>query len=199
MTNSIVTIPARKGKAAVVNAGQIVRIINTHGSQVVDTWCFNLEDATEFQSNEHSRVSLEKMTFQPGDSLYTNRRRAILDVERDTSPGVHDMLMAACDEYRYRSLGCTKFHDNCVDNLIHAMNDLGYETPEIPSPLNIFMNIPWTAKGNLTWQAPASRPGDYIEFRAVMDCIMAFSACPQDMLPVNGEERNPTEAHFQII
>jgi uncharacterized protein YcgI (DUF1989 family) len=33
----LVTIPARRGKAARVRAGQTVRVVNTHGDQVVDT------------------------------------------------------------------------------------------------------------------------------------------------------------------
>ena len=30
-------------------------------------------------------------------------------------------------------------------------------------------------------------------------CIVAFSACPQDMLPVNGLAMHPTEAHFEVL
>ena len=77
------------------------------------------------------------------------------------------------------------------------MKELGFDAPEVPSPMNLFMNIPWTAQGELSWQAPVSKAGDYIQFRATMDCIMVFSACPQDILPING--LNPTEAHFQIF
>ena len=36
-----ITIPARRGKAASVAAGQAIRVINAHGEQVVDTWAFN--------------------------------------------------------------------------------------------------------------------------------------------------------------
>ena len=42
MTDSLIEIPARRGKAAFVSAGQIVTVINTHGEQVVDTWAFSL-------------------------------------------------------------------------------------------------------------------------------------------------------------
>jgi hypothetical protein len=31
------TIPARRGKATYVKRGQSIRIVNTHGAQVVDT------------------------------------------------------------------------------------------------------------------------------------------------------------------
>jgi hypothetical protein len=31
-----------------------------------------------------------------------------------------------------------------------------------------------------------------------MDLIIAFSACPMDLLPINGLAGKPTEAHFRI-
>jgi hypothetical protein len=34
--------------------------------------------------------------------------------------------------------------------------------------------------------------------RAEMDLIVAFSACPQDLVPVNGADCVPTDAHFRI-
>ena len=195
----IYTIPERQGKAAIVNKGQSVRVINTHGQQVVDAWVFNLHDVTEFQSNEHTRATLVKLMFSPGDCLYSNRRRPMLKVEKDTSGGVHDLLMAACDTHRYEMLGCTEYHENCTDNLRQAMTDIGYEAPDVPSPINIFMNIPWSDDGELKWMPPVCSPGDYIQFQANMDCIFVFSACPQDLLPVNGEGGQPTEAHYQIL
>jgi len=38
--------------------------------------------------------------------------------------------------------------------------------------------------GSLEFVAPASKPGDYVVLKAEMDCIVAFSACPQDIIPV---------------
>lgn len=56
MQTDTVKIPARSGKAARVSQGQSVTVINTHGSQVVDTWAFNAEDLGEWMSMEHSRA-----------------------------------------------------------------------------------------------------------------------------------------------
>ena len=78
------------------------------------------------------------------------------------------------------------------------MGELGFTPPETPSPLNLFMNIPWTAEGQLSFEAPVSTPGSYVVLRAEMELIMAFSACPQDILPINGKAGRPTEAHFEI-
>jgi uncharacterized protein YcgI (DUF1989 family) len=199
MTAETVTIPARGGKAARVAKGQHVKVINTHGEQVVDTWAFNAEDLNEFMSMEHTRGTILKLIPEVGDSLYTNKRRPILTLAEDTSSGIHDTLMAACDDYRYRLIGCTEYHDNCTDNLSAGMAELGLKEPETPSPLNLFMNIPWTGAGQLSFEAPRTKPGDYVVLRAEMDLVIAFSACPQDILPINGVACSPTEAHFEVI
>jgi uncharacterized protein YcgI (DUF1989 family) len=193
-----VTIPARRGKAAFVARGQQVRVINTHGEQVVDTWAFSRADMTEFMSMEHSRAHMLHLIPRVGDSLLTNRRRPILTVMEDSSGGVHDTVIAACDRWRYALLGAGHDHDNCTDNLAQGLAELGIEPPETPSPFNLFMNIPWTADGSLSFEAPVSTPGSSILLRAEMDLVIAFSACPQDILPINGKGCRPTEAHFEI-
>ena len=203
-TSHLVTIPARSGKAAVVEAGQRIRVINTHGQQVVDTWAFRRGELTEFMSMEHSRTFLSRIMARVGDSMVTNHRRPILTLVEDTtvegdSAGIHDTLLAACDRYRYELLGCEGYHDNCTDNLAAALAELGLTPPETPSPWNLFMNIPVASDGTVSFQAPVSRPGDSVTLRAEMDCVVAFSACPQDIVPINGVDCIPTEAHFQIL
>jgi uncharacterized protein len=189
-------IPARRGKAAPVKAGQNIAVINTHGHQVVDTWAFNAQDLREFMSMEHTRVGLTRLVPRTGDSLLTNHRRPILTILVDTSPGVHDTLMAACDQFRYEQLGCLEYHDNCTDNLHAALSELGLKVDETPSPLNLFMNIPWAEDGSLRFERPVGRAGDTITFRAECDLVIVFSACPQDIVAINGP--GPTEAHFEI-
>lgn len=196
---SLIEIPARRGKAAFVTRGQRVRVINTHGQQVVDTWAFCLDDLTEFMSMEHSRASLGRIIPAVGQSMTTNRRRPILTILEDTSGGVHDTLIAACDRYRYELLGFEGYHDNCTDNLAVALAGLDLTPPETPSPWNLFMNIPVGADGSVRFEPPVSRAGDHLTLLAEMDCVVAFSACPQDIIPINGVNCVPTEAQFQVL
>ena len=60
------------------------------------------------------------------------------------------------------------------------------------------MNIPWTVdpapQGSLEFEPPKSKPGDYIIMRAEMDCIIAFSACPQVCIGQYAEQ----EAFFRM-
>lgn len=191
------TVPARRGRAVRVNAGQAIKIINTHGHQVVDTWAFSAEDLTEFMSMEHLRPTIGTIFPTEGHQLHSNRRRPIMFFEKDTSPGIHDTLMAACDDYRYGLLGCTEYHDNCTDNLHAAMRQIGLRAPETPSPLNLFMNIPVDKKGGLVFAEPVSRKGDYVVLRAVLDCVVVMSCCPQDILPIN--KGKTVEVHYEII
>jgi uncharacterized protein YcgI (DUF1989 family) len=142
MMESPIEIPARRGKAAFVSAGQTVTVINTHGEQVVDIWAFNRADLGEFMSNEHTRAHSLHLVPRPGDVLRTNKRRPILTLTEDTSGGIHDTLIAACDRYRYVFLGVEDYHDNCTDNLFTGMAELGLVPAEVPSPLNLFMNFP---------------------------------------------------------
>ena len=197
MTDQI-EIPARQGKAARVAEGQSVTVVNTHGQQVVDTWAFAADDTSEHLSMEATRATILKLCPGVGDILYSNNRRAMLTLVEDTSPGIHDTLLAACDNYRYGLLGCTDYHDNCTDNLHAALAELDVAAPRTPAPLNLFMNIPWTDAGALSFEAPTSRPGDYVTLRAEMDLVVAFSACPQNILPINGELKAPVEAHFKV-
>jgi uncharacterized protein YcgI (DUF1989 family) len=194
----LIEIPARRGKAAFIERGRQVRVINTYGQQVVDTWAFNRADLSEFMSMEHSRANLERILPRVGDRMLTNRRRPILAILADDSGGVHDTLIAACDRYRYELLGCREPHDNCTDNLAAALAALGLRVTDTPSPWNLFMNIPVAADGTIRFLPPVSTPGSSITLRAEMDLVIAFSACPQDMIPINGKDCMPTAAHFEV-
>ena len=143
---------------------------------------------------EHLRVAIGGIFPKAGDALVSNRRRPILTLIEDTSPGIHDTLLAACDEHRYRLLGCEEGHANCTDNLHTALAEIAFAVHETPSPLNLWMNIPVLQGGAIDYLPPVSKPGDHVIFRAEVDAVVAFSACPQDMVPVNGDACVPYPA-----
>ena len=193
----LTTIPARRGKATLLKAGEKLKVINTHGTQVVDFWAFVASLHTEFVGMEQSRATWTHLFPRTGNALYTNHRRPLLWLEEDTSPGRHDTLMAPCDNERYGLLGCTEYHDNCRDNMHAALGELGIFVPYTPASRNLFMNIPWTQDGGLSFDPALSKAGDYVVLRAERDCICVMSSCPQDILAINSQQ--PVEAHFEII
>jgi len=189
------TIPARSGATFNVRAGHSVRIINTHGAQVVDFFAFNAAEPLEHLSMPHTRATLSRVVPQPGDTLTSSKRRAMLTITEDTTPGVHDTLIAACDPWRYQELGVQGWHASCAENLEKALKEKGISIGFTPSPFNLFMNIP-VEDGSLSFEEPLTSPGEYIEMRAEMDLVVVCSACPQDILKIN--KQNPTEAHYEV-
>ena len=99
--NLLIKIPPRKSKSVFLEKNQKIKIINTHGTQVVDTWCFNQADIKEFMSMEHNRAVTSSIFPKEGEFLYTNKRQPILYILKDSSPGRHDTLIAACDNEWY--------------------------------------------------------------------------------------------------
>jgi uncharacterized protein YcgI (DUF1989 family) len=184
-------VEARGGAAIPLGAGERLRIVNTEGGQVVDTWAVAADDPTEYMSMEHTRVALCKLVPAVGDELYSSRRRPLLTLLEDTSPGIHDTLMAACDAERYRLLGGESDHANCCENYRRALAGLGLSTPIVPAPLNLFMNIPWGPDGMLRFLPAPAAPGDYVTLRAAIDAVVVLSACPMDINDINGGTPKP--------
>lgn len=192
MTSTIVaslTVPARGAEAFHVTAGQRMRITDLEGGQVGDLFAYSADDPAEHLSASHTRAATARLFPAPGEHFVTTRRRPILTLVEDTSPGRHDMLIPACDPERYRALGAPG-HASCAQNLADALARHGMYADTVPQPVNVFMDVR-PAAGELTWHAASTRPGDAITFEAVGDCLVVLSACPQDLAPVNSGPTTP--------
>lgn len=202
-------IPARSFAAQRLHAGQSLKVTNTGGGQVVDTWAFSVHDSTIFpryMSMIHTRSTLRKLLPAVGEAFFDNRRDPILSIVEDHSPGVHDVLFAACSPERYIQLGGSRDHASCANNLYEAVKTrlepsfaqvktfLG--NGWMPDPLNLFMNVS-VKDGKVQTLNPVSKPGDYIVLKAEQECVVFMSACPMDLATCNGGE--PTSAEFEVL
>jgi uncharacterized protein YcgI (DUF1989 family) len=190
-------VPARYGRAVALQAGQALKVTNIHGNQVVDTWAFHQAEPAEYMSMAHTRSFNSRIYVAKGDPLVSERRRPLLHLEEDTSPGRHDILLCACNLWIYRAHGVQTYHRSCADNMHEALREVGVTLPFTPSPLNLFMNVPVTAEGALDRVPPVSKPGDYVVLRAAEPVYIALSACPQDITAVNGGE--PTDVEIEVL
>jgi len=91
------TLAARTGVALRLAQGDRLRIVNTHGKQVVDLWAVVDGDVLESMSMPHCRNPWYRLAPRPGDVFVTNLRRPILRLLEDSSPGIHDTLIPSCD------------------------------------------------------------------------------------------------------
>lgn len=182
-----VIVPGSHGRAVRVSAGDSVRVVNTHGTQVVDFWAVRADRPEIAMSMQHSRIRWRNLRPRPGDEMLDEERATLLTLLEDTSPGVHDTVIAACDPFRYAQLGAAPGHRSCCVNFAEALAELSISrTSPVPAPLNLFMNIPWDLEGNITFEPTVSAPGDSVLFRAEVDVVAIASACPMDIVPING-------------
>lgn len=191
-------VMARHGKAVQVERGSHVKVINTFGSQVVDTWAFVEGAIHEHLSMDHTRSVNSNIFVGNGTLLVSSERRPMLTVVEDTSPGRHDTLLCPCNAAIYRELGVEGYHRSCTENLHEALGALNLHAPFTPASLNLFMNVPVDADGAVRRHPPASRPGDTVCLRAELDLVVVFSACPQDITPINGAGRQPRDVEISI-
>ena len=189
-------VAARTGKGFEVATGDLIRITDLKGSQPVDFWAFSKADHLEFLSCEHTKPSIEKLFPHVGDSAFTNRRRRIVTVVDDTSPGQHDMQYAACDPTRYVELGVEGYHESCQENLHTALGSFGITLRFSPQPWNLFTNFAIQPDGTIRIESPESKAGDCILLRAELDALVVVSACPQDQNLTCGGR--PTDIRVEV-
>ncbi len=189
-----IDVPATEGRAVRLTHGQALRVTDVEGTQVADLFAF--VDRDEFLSASHTRAMTDRLFPKPGEAFFTNRRRRVLTLEADDSPGVHDMLIAACDAERYELLGAQP-HASCAENFLQAVTPFGLRDITVPQSVNLFMRIPIGDDDGLGWEPALSTAGDSVTLRVDLDCIAAVSACPQDIIPING--RRPTPILLEVL
>jgi uncharacterized protein YcgI (DUF1989 family) len=192
-------VPAAQGHAVRLGLGDCLRVVNTHGTQVVDTWAFSDDGGDDLLSMEHCREVLQKITFDPGDILLTNRYRPILEILADTSGGGHDTLIAACSPAMYARAGAPADHPSCSDNLARALAREGRMCAVTPAPWNLFMLAPVADGRTIDYVRPHCPPGGHVTVRALLDCLMVFSACPDDVYPTNGGDGAPRDVALEVM
>ncbi|MCH8088477.1 MAG: urea carboxylase-associated family protein [Chloroflexi bacterium] len=189
-------VPARMGKAFRVSKGELIKVIDVKGGQAADFFAFNVDNIKEYLSAEHTRPSISRLFPLEGEGFYTQERRPIMTLVVDHTPGIHDMLFAACNPSRYRELGVEGWHASCEENLGKEMEAIGIPGVEIPQPVNLFTSFPLSSDGAIGIAAPETRPGDYVVMRAEMDSYVCVSACPQDQNQTNSGV--PTEIRVEV-
>lgn len=195
-------IPAGTGKAVELLAGKHARIGLPEGSQVADMFAFALPDLAEVLSTAHTRSCALCLSPKPGDAFYSNERRAMLTFVEDTSPGVHDLLLSACDQMRYTLLGHPEPHANCNDNVLSALAEGGWSLPSgasVPNPVNLFEHVAISPTGGVEIRAPVAGKGDAVTLRAEIDLVLVISACPMDIMPTNGDDLKPKSVSLELI
>ena len=177
-----ILVKAGTARATTLAAGRTLRVVNVEGKQVADLVAFSAADLTEALRTTHTIVSIGRLFPTTGDRLRTNRRRPILEFTRDDT-GRHDMIIPACDRWRYEYDFKVTGHRSCSDNFLEALAE--WKLERHPHPVNLFQNMAYP-DGRVEFRESLAKPGDTVDLRALMDVVVAVSACPMDLNPISG-------------
>ena len=182
-------IGVRSAKAFAVQHGQRFRIVCVEGPQVADVNVYNADNLDEYFSAGATR-RLQGISLTKGGVLVSNpgRERPMLTLVADTvrhQPGrrgaqAHCLVFPRCTRAIYEHWCGDSDHPNCQDQLASAVAEYGLSPDRTHDTLNVFQKVGIEADGSLFLDESDARLGDYVEFRAEMDCLVNISACPAD-------------------
>lgn len=193
-----VIVPPREGRAVKVLRGQTIRITTPKGAQAADFFAYNAENVGEWLSANHTWVTTFCVRPRAGDEFLSRFRRPMLRFAEDGAKGVHDMMIAACDQFRYEFFGHKGPHASCSENLCVAMRRLGHQIDVIPQPINFFTHTKVEADGRFVSPPNPVAAGAFVVLEALIDVICVVSSCPFD-LNVEGWTINAAQGPSELV
>ena len=193
------SVPAGEPWARVIEEGQLLRIIDVHGSQGVDFLCYNAHAPEERYHAPNTLKAARTLRLTKGHVLYSDVARPIFSITEDTC-GIHDTIGGCCsapsNEMLYGVTDCP----GCRENFLSALEAFGLGRNDIVPNINFFCNVPVYDEGRLAdsvFVESRSKPGNYVELRAEMDALAVISNCPQINNPCNAGE--PTAIRVVVL
>jgi uncharacterized protein len=176
--------------SGIVQAGNILRLVDLEGRQAIDVLCYNAHDPAERYCAADTMKIAGSLYVGTGTRLYSDMGNILFTVTDDTC-GRHDTIGGCCSrESNFVRYGVQE-GPNCRDNLLNALAPFGLGKKDIVANLNFFMYVPIGANGEMAIVDGLSKPGDYIDLRAEMDVLVALSNCPQINNPANNYHPTP--------
>ena len=189
-----VDVDAGDGWTGELAAGEVLRIVDLHGNQAVDTLFFDARD----YANRYSAVDTVRgqgsAYLTAGSSLLALDGLPLVTIVADTC-GRHDTLGGACSQ----ESNVVRYGEHTRD--MHACRNTflaqalawgrGLDKRDLAANVNFFMNVPLSPDGGLEFVDGISAPGKYLDLRADRDTLVMISNCPQLNNPCNGYDPTP--------
>lgn len=189
-----VTIEAKRGGSFRIEKGETFDVIDPEGSQAIDFVAFPAEDLSESFSSKYTYRRTGRVRFEEGDSLYTVAGEPVLTMTSDDC-GVHDLLLAPCNEWLVAEYYDQDGEQGCRENLTDVLSPHGIEPHQLQEVLNLFTQVTITDHKYIDFREPPSDPGDTVTFRADREAIVGVAPCSGESIVSDG---TPTGIHVDV-
>lgn len=193
-------IPRRSGRAWVVPAAHVCRIVACEGPQVGDLNLWNRNNPRErFWASRTRQLHTAHVTTY--DRLWSclPYLRPMVTITGDSiaygidadGAGCHDLLGTRCDPYVHHLLNDEDLDVCCHSNLVRAVAPYRLTELDVHDVLNVFQVTGLTREGRYFVKPSPAKPGDFFEFFAELEVLCALSTCPHGdlSLPMWGADR----------
>ena len=178
-------IPPNNGQGFEVKKGQVFRIIQETGPQVVDVALWNLQDPGEIFRPEHSFLIegwfIRENTRLWSDVPYFRPMATCIEDTLEEREGWrnHLVLGSHCTSEFLEMRSGRKGLNSCHVNLLQAIEPFDLSEENIQDNFCVCMPSRIDVEtGKMEITATRARPGDYVAFYAEIDLLVAISVCP---------------------
>lgn len=180
-------IPEVTGRAFVVKRGSTARFVTVEGPQIADVDVFNANDPAE-RLWANQTLNREGFWLTRFSRLWSNmpRFRPLMTIIEDTvrvPPGEesyhHHIFGGHCNPFYWLLATGRPGHPSCYGNLVSAIEPFGLGPEQVHDNLNLFQKTTRDSRGMLDTVQSDAVAGDFVEFYAEMDVLVAVSLCPR--------------------
>jgi uncharacterized protein YcgI (DUF1989 family) len=180
LESGLTTVHPHGAKAMHVVAGEQFCIQRPQPDLMAGLWALCERDFGEYLSVQRSRVHIGGTRLRHGDTLVSNRDRAVLTWIDGTMPDAQIAFSAACDDAPWGRRGHYK-PGQCEDRFREAIGYSLFGPAKAPCPLNLFARDDGNDDDAMEWP-PAQSTNATILLRAEINLIVLVSAYPRNAL-----------------
>ena len=178
-------VPPEHGKGLIIKKGQTLRIIAIEGAQVADLAFINQHDHRDSYSASLSYMANALQgtgNYYRFRYLHSRLPRANLLVEiTDDRVGRHWLINGGhCSNRSSYFRRIPPSSRTCHSNVAEVIAEYGMTVDEVPNTFPLWMCVEDLPNGDYDIRPSLVKEGDYVDFLAHMDVLVAVSSCPGD-------------------
>lgn len=187
-----VLVPARGYlRARVVEPGEVIRVLNVFGKQVMDVLLYDADNIQNCASMSNTILANGTSKLSVGSGVYAKNGQQLVTLINDTA-GIIALDGGYCSDAVNELRWGVEGSPNCRGNLVLSMQRYGLTEDDLQEGcFTVFLALGHDEHGNVVLDPSPSKPGDYVEFRAERRLIVSASACPSDRSVTNNHNPSP--------
>jgi urea carboxylase-associated protein 2 len=182
----------------IVKKGTAVRLTDLEGGANVSALFYNASNVTERYNMGDTLKTQHISHISKHDCIYSDMGRILMSVVDETC-GWHDVICGVSDrDLITRKYGESDYdtarndyYRNGYDSLLTELYKHGMGKRDFTDLINFFSKVNVDRDGNLSFIAPFSNAGDYVDLRAEMNTLLVFDTGMHPLNPSGSYERKP--------